>query len=99
MSAIGEHIEKHVVQQGGPRVAGREGYEQGMWVLIDFSDVIVHIFEPAQREVFDLEQLWSEAPRVQWNPENPPKTLFEPEPRVAKAASFGAAPRAARRAR
>jgi ribosome-associated protein len=40
-----------------------EGITQGNWALIDYGDVIVHIFQPAVREFYDLEGLWSEAPR------------------------------------
>ncbi len=40
-----------------------EGVHQGNWALIDFGDVIVHVFQPTVREFYDLEGLWSEAPR------------------------------------
>lgn len=40
-----------------------EGVQQGNWALIDFGDVIVHVFQPAVREFYDLEGLWSDAPR------------------------------------
>lgn len=40
---------------------GMEGYAQGQWILLDLNDVLVHIFQPAQRQMFDLEGLWSEA--------------------------------------
>ncbi len=42
-----------------------EGYSRGQWVLMDFSDVIVHIFYQPVREFYDLEGLWSHAPRVE----------------------------------
>jgi ribosome-associated protein len=40
-----------------------EGVHQGNWALLDYGDVIVHIFQPQIREFYDLEGLWSEAPR------------------------------------
>ena len=40
---------------------GTEGYGEGRWILIDFGDVIVHIFQQEERERYDLERLWSEA--------------------------------------
>lgn len=46
-----------------------EGITQGNWALLDYGDVIVHIFQPAVREFYDLEGLWSEAPREQLSPE------------------------------
>ena len=49
----------------GQRPFGREGYETG-WVLIDFVDVVVHIFTEDTRSYYDLELLWGDAPRVDW---------------------------------
>jgi len=42
----------------------REGTPGSGWVLLDFSDVIVHIFSPTEREFYDLERLWGRAPQV-----------------------------------
>ena len=42
----------------------REGASSSGWVLLDFSDVIVHIFGPEEREFYNLEHLWSRAPQV-----------------------------------
>lgn len=42
-----------------------EGFTRGHWVLMDFSDVIVHIFYQPLREFYDLEGLWADAPRVE----------------------------------
>jgi ribosome-associated protein len=48
----------------GRRPLGREGARNGRWVLIDFADVVVHVFYHPLREVFDIESLWIDAPRV-----------------------------------
>jgi ribosome silencing factor RsfS/YbeB/iojap len=45
-----------------------EGIAQGNWALLDYGDVIVHIFQPVVREFYDLEGLWSEAPRENLSP-------------------------------
>lgn len=42
----------------------REGTASSGWVLLDFSDVIIHIFGSEQREYYELERLWSSAPQV-----------------------------------
>ena len=42
----------------------REGTHASGWVLLDFSDVIVHIFGPEERDFYNLERLWSQAPQV-----------------------------------
>ncbi len=43
---------------------GTEGHREARWILIDYGDLIVHIFAEDQREFYDLERLWSDAPRV-----------------------------------
>jgi ribosome-associated protein len=48
----------------GRRPMGREGARNGRWVLLDFGDVVVHVFYHPLREVFDIESLWIDAPRV-----------------------------------
>ncbi len=45
--------------------ANAEGIQDGMWVLLDFDDVVVHIFYHEQRSFYDLEGLWHDAPRVE----------------------------------
>jgi ribosome-associated protein len=47
--------------------AKAEGIQEGMWVLLDFADVVVHIFYHEQRSFYDLEGLWHDAPRVEIN--------------------------------
>ena len=43
------------------RVWRREGYSNLQWVLLDFVDVVVHVFQPRVREYYDLERLWGDA--------------------------------------
>jgi len=43
---------------------GMEGYDEGRWIVIDFGDVVVHLFDSDAREYWDLEQLWSDARRI-----------------------------------
>jgi len=43
---------------------GRAGYEQGRWILLDFVDVVVHIFDGEYRDYYDLELLWGDAERI-----------------------------------
>ncbi len=63
VKAIAKDIEDELNKQDvGPRT--REGYDQGRWVLLDFGDVIVHIFTPAERDYYRLEKLWSGAQTV-----------------------------------
>ncbi len=43
---------------------GREGVEQGRWVLLDYVDVVIHIFQDELRRYYDMESMWYEAKRV-----------------------------------
>ena len=49
----------------GRRVIGSEGERGGRWVLLDFGDVVVHVFHRDERAHYDLEGLWADAPRVE----------------------------------
>jgi ribosome-associated protein len=44
--------------------ANTEGLQDGLWVLLDYTDVIVHIFYKESRKFYDLEGLWHDAPRI-----------------------------------
>ncbi len=48
----------------GTRVVRVEGYQTGEWVLLDYGDFVMHIFEAKARQFFDLERLWRDAPRA-----------------------------------
>ncbi|MFP8873167.1 MAG: nicotinate-nucleotide adenylyltransferase [Myxococcota bacterium] len=52
------------MSMSGEKPLGVEGYDEGRWVLLDFTDLIVHVFGPGAREQYDLERLWSDAPRI-----------------------------------
>lgn len=45
---------------------GRAGYEQARWILLDFIDVVIHIFDREYRDYYDLELLWGDAKRLKW---------------------------------
>jgi ribosome-associated protein len=61
--AIAEAIEEACRDQG-TRPAHREGVEAARWVLLDFTDVVVHIFLDEAREYYNLERIWQDAPVV-----------------------------------
>ncbi len=52
------------LRKEGEKPLGIEGYNEGRWILIDLADIIVHVFSPEVREHYDIERLWSDAPRI-----------------------------------
>jgi ribosome-associated protein len=64
VQAIAEAIDAHLGRQG-VRPLSIEGLPHAQWVLIDYGDVVVHIFYVPVREFYDLERLWVRAPRVE----------------------------------
>jgi len=57
---------EHQIATLGIRPIGVEGTPQSGWMVIDFGDVIVHVFDPRAREIYDLEVLWGDAPVLDW---------------------------------
>ncbi|MGB8221248.1 MAG: ribosome silencing factor [Polyangiales bacterium] len=66
VAAIARGIEEDLKQKYGARCSGVEGLPQGNWVLLDFGDVVVHIFHQDTRGYYDLEALWLDADRVEF---------------------------------
>lgn len=56
----------------GIKPVRREGIEQGRWALLDFVDIVVHVFTREERDYYELERLWKDAPRASWE-ESPRK--------------------------
>jgi ribosome-associated protein len=63
VQAIAQAIEEALGKKG-IRPLGQEGMREGKWVLIDYEDVVVHIFLDPVRRFYDLEGLWMDAPRI-----------------------------------
>ena len=61
-----ESIEDQVRERLSVRPARREGEAGAGWWLLDYIDVVVHVFETEERSYYDLERLWRDAPRVGW---------------------------------
>jgi ribosome-associated protein len=60
VQAIVDAIEDRLRAEG-EKPTHVEGYAQGEWVLLDYSDFVVHVFSPPKREFYDLERLWRDA--------------------------------------
>jgi ribosome-associated protein len=61
LEAVADSVEKSL-REAGERPIGSEGGRGGRWVLLDFGDVVVHVFHAEERAYYDLEGLWSDAP-------------------------------------
>ena len=63
VQAIAEAVRDHLGSLGVPALSS-EGLERGQWALLDYGDVVVHVFQVPVRAFYDLDRLWARAPRV-----------------------------------
>src|SRR5262245_32723641 len=68
MQAISDEVADQLKRRGSP-AARVEGYQAAEWILIDYGDFIVHVFDEKARRFYDLEYLWREAKRLDISPE------------------------------
>jgi len=66
IQAISDAVEMQLKREGR-RPASIEGYQQAEWILLDYGDLIVHIFSPRARSYYELERLWRTARRLAVN--------------------------------
>ena len=66
--AVADDIDEHAEDLGHKRL-GWAGREVAQWILLDYFDVVVHIFDAERRSYYDLEMLWGDAQRVDWSPD------------------------------
>ena len=64
MRGIARKVESALAKHGGKRL--NQPDHESAWVLADFGDILVHVFDTAAREFYRLEDLWGDAPRVAW---------------------------------
>jgi ribosome-associated protein len=69
VQAISDEIVEQLKRNGSP-AARVEGYQNAEWILIDYGDFVVHIFEEKARRFYDLERLWREASRLDLSPDD-----------------------------
>ncbi len=68
MRAIAEEVEQLMKKRGSRPRVGVEGRDSETWILQDYGDIVLHVFSPDGRELYDLEHLWADAPQVDWKP-------------------------------
>ncbi len=70
VTSLAEHIIKTLKKQK-IKVLGMEGIKEGEWALMDYGNIIIHVFDSEAKEFYDLEGLWSDAPRIDLSPLGP----------------------------
>jgi len=85
VEAICDRIAEGVQERLGAKPLSIEGLENAQWALLDYGSVVIHVFQENVRKLYDLERLWSHAPR--WKPEE--------DPPVARRKAAGGARRSA----
>jgi ribosome-associated protein len=66
VQALADHVEERIAAEFDVKPLRVEGRNEGEWVLVDFGDIIVHVFQGAAREYYSLERLWGDASRIRW---------------------------------
>ncbi len=77
--AIASEIDQAMKKLGEAKL-GLEGSEEGRWTLIDYGDFVVHIFSPEDRAYYALEEIWGDAPQLDW--QEPPRCAEVDSPPV-----------------
>ena len=74
--AIADRIEERLASKK-VRPHHREGYEEAKWILLDYGDLIIHVFDQETKDYYDLERLWRDAPRTRILPSEDPASPQE----------------------
>jgi len=64
VQALSRHIAETLKQERGVKALGTEGLREGRWVLLDYGDFVVHVFQDSVRDFYNFDQLWGAAPEV-----------------------------------
>lgn len=70
----------HEMKQRKEHKLGVEGSEEGRWTLIDYGDFVVHVFSDEARDFYAIEDIWGDAPRLDWRAGPTPDLAADPEP-------------------
>jgi ribosome-associated protein len=73
VGAISDEVEEKLLEAGVKRLR-REGREEGRWVLMDFGDIVVHVFHEQERVYYGLERLWKDCPVIPVEMPTPART-------------------------
>jgi ribosome-associated protein len=71
LKAIAGEIEARLKEEHGVRAVAVDGFPASQWIVLDYLQVVVHVFHRDKREFYSLEDLWGDAPRLVWEPAAP----------------------------
>jgi ribosome-associated protein len=66
LKAIANEIQTRLKEDHGVRAVAMDGFPASQWIVLDYLQVVVHIFHRDKRAFYSLEDLWGDAPRVEW---------------------------------
>lgn len=66
VQSLAEYVEEKFKEAVDLKPLRREGKAEGEWVLLDYGDIIVHVFQGGAREFYGLERLWADSEKVDW---------------------------------
>lgn len=69
VKSIADEVQKVLAADMNVKPFRREGEREGRWVLLDYVDFVVHVFHKEDRDYYDLERLWSDAPKTEYEEE------------------------------
>lgn len=64
--AVGDEIQRKLAGEMGDECLSVAGHTEGKWIVIDYGDIVVHLFEPETRKYYALEELWGKGQTVDW---------------------------------
>ena len=64
--AIADNVEDRMIEKASRKVVRSQGRENALWIILDYGDIVVHVFQNQYREFYRLEDLWADADRVEY---------------------------------
>lgn len=65
LRAVADHL-TDLGKASGDKPFGIAGYDEGAWIIVDYVDVVIHLFDADKRAYYDLDSLWGDRPKVDW---------------------------------
>ena len=64
--AIADNVEDRMIEKASRKVVRSQGRENALWIILDYGDIVVHVFQNQYREFYRLEDLWADAERIEY---------------------------------